>query len=190
MLHSGCLYLSRFTCGHLNSQCDGAGGDEGGVFLMGWGPWWSRSQRAAPRQVRTQREDPCPLPGEDMEGRPCPPCPTPLDPDLKCQPPEWKDISVCCFTSLVCGIWLYLPQLRQNSLFAFSLKILVILLVGKKLLKIAHNLSLGSDLISFILIRHKFLTLMNRISCMQWVSQIRQHWILEGGRIPPFSSLD
>lgn len=157
--------------------------------------WWGWGLPKGMRSLVKQIPESCPPPGEDTERRPlppapCPPCPTPLDPDLKCQPPEWRDISVCCFTSLVCGIWLYLPQLWQNSLFAFSLKILVILLVGKKLLKTAHNLSLGSDLVSFILIRHKFLTLMNRISCMQWVTQIRQHWILEGGRIPPFSSLD
>ena len=83
VLCAGCLRLSRFTCWHLNSQCDGAGADEGGVFLMGWGPWWSRPQRAAPWRVRARREDPaCPLPPIrwGQGGKTPPPVPCPLPP--------------------------------------------------------------------------------------------------------------
>ena len=131
----------------------------------------------APHQVRTRREDPapCPLPPAPCQvrtrredcglSRALAPLPWTLTSDASLQNGGHQCVSL---TSPVSGILLYLPQLQQNSLFAFSLKILIILFVGQKLLKTAHNLSLGSDLVSVILIGHELLTLMDRISCSQW----------------------
>ena len=90
------------------------------------------------------------------------PCPTPLDPDLRHQPPGCRGAAIS--RSQAQSLWYFAVSASaapKLSVCFFSVKSLIILLVGKKLLKTAHNLSLGSDLVSFILIRHKFLALMS-----------------------------
>lgn len=90
------------------------------------------------------------------------PCPTRLDPGLGRQPPGCRGAGVS--RSQAQSLWYFAVSASAATKFSvcfFSVESLIILLIGKKLLKTAHNLSLGSDLVSFILIRHKFLALMS-----------------------------